>query len=134
MKTMLRPIFYAVTAAAMLSGLAGCTASLPSDSKSNSTLTAGMVKKGLVKGKTTQNEVIQTFGSPNTITNNASGEEVWGYNRMSFDHSSGSSFSGLFVTGKNQALSSSTSKSVDLFVTFNSKDVVQDYKFISSSY
>ena len=51
----------------------------PTLEKSN--LTSGQVSLTLKKNKTTQTEVVETFGAPNLVTQNASGEEVWTYQR-----------------------------------------------------
>lgn len=49
----------------------------------SSNLTFGMVKSKIEKGKTSQAEILQIFGSPNMVTKNRSNNEVWSYNRMS---------------------------------------------------
>ncbi len=107
-----------------------------------SNLTFANVKKNLVKGKTTQTEIIQTLGSPNITSRNRGGEEVWTYSRQSYDSESGSvggmgagvggGFFGLF--GGNKAFSSSSSATFDLIVTFDKNDVVKDYAIVSSKF
>jgi outer membrane protein assembly factor BamE (lipoprotein component of BamABCDE complex) len=41
--------------------------------------TASQIKKGV----TTQEEIVRNFGAPNITTNNAAGNEVWVYDRIS---------------------------------------------------
>ena len=47
-----------------------------------STLTPGMVAKSIQKGKTTQAEIMETFGPPDMVTRSGSGE-IWGYDKVS---------------------------------------------------
>jgi hypothetical protein len=54
-----------------------------SEPTQKSNLTFGMVKSKIVKGKTTQSEILQLFGSPNLTTKNKANDEVWSYNKMS---------------------------------------------------
>lgn len=65
----------------------------------NSNLTAGVVKRDIVKGTTTQAEILEIFGSPNVVTMNREQDEVWNYNRMSYDSASGAD-GGYAVLGK----------------------------------
>src|SRR3989338_5125782 len=46
-------------------------------------LTYGMVTKSIIKGQTTQGEIIQLFGSPNITTVAKDGSEVWTYDNIS---------------------------------------------------
>ena len=48
---------------------------------SKNTLTTGQVQLTLQKDVTTQDQVLETFGSPNLVTLNSEGEEVWTYQR-----------------------------------------------------
>ena len=63
--------------------LIGCsnTSTIP-EQKSN--LTVGMIKKEIIKGKTTQSDILSIFGSPNIITTNSKGNEVWNYSKSSY--------------------------------------------------
>jgi len=47
-----------------------------------SALTPGMVVKHIQKGKTTQAEIMETFGPPDMITRSGAGE-MWGYDKVS---------------------------------------------------
>ena len=112
----------------------GCTTSQPKEDTASSNLTVGEVKMTIIKGQTTQAEVMQHFGSPNLVTRNSDNEEVWGYNKMSYETKSGSDYGTLILFGGSKAVTSATTKSFDLIITFDAKDVVKEYKVISASY
>ena len=99
-----------------------------------SNLTFSNVKKGIVKRKTTQTEIIQMLGSPNLTTRNQKGEEVWTYSRQSTDAESGGSFFGILLAGSNKAFSSTSSATFDLIITFDSKEIVEDYSVVQSQF
>jgi outer membrane protein assembly factor BamE (lipoprotein component of BamABCDE complex) len=110
----------------------GCSSSEKPQQKSN--LTMGTVKKRLVRGKTTQADIVQLLGSPNMVTKNSHKEEVWTYSRQSYDSESGGFGGGLIVFGGNKAFSSGSSNSFDLIITFDKDDVVRDYSAVQSQY
>jgi hypothetical protein len=122
---------------------AGCyTAPRTDNESSRSNLTAGMVKVQVIKGETTQAEVLEIFGAPNIVTKNRDNDEVWNYNRMSFESTSSSgNILGIFWTGlaagagsASKASSTATTKSFDLILIFDSNDVVKDYSVIAASF
>lgn len=99
-----------------------------------SNLTVGMTKSKIVKGETTQDELLKIFGAPNIITKNKSDEEVWNYNRMSFKYVSGSDgFIAIFADG-NRAMSTATTESFDLIIVFDKTGKVKDYSVISAKF
>lgn len=115
--------------------LCACAAKVrESQPSEKSSLTVGVVKSEIIKGKTTQAEILELFGSPNIITKNRSDDEVWNYNRMSFESVSGSDAGFVILWSGSQAISSSTTKSFDLIITFDENDVVKDYSVISASF
>lgn len=93
-----------------------------------------MVKENLVKGKTSQTEILQTFGAPNIITKNKSDNEVWSYNKMSVDSSEKSSALWLLLGGTNTNAVTKSSSSFDLVIIFDENDIVKDYSVISSKF
>ncbi len=111
--------------------LVGCSASQP---KQKSNLTFGSVKKNIVKGKTNQSDVVQLLGSPNIVTKNSKGNEVWTYTRQSYDSETGGFGGGVILFGGNKAFSSSSTSSFDLILTFDKNDVVDDYSVVSSQF
>ena len=113
-----------------------CCATFPKneDPSEQSRLTVGSVKKEIIKGKTTQAEVLNYFGSPNLVTMNSDGEEVWNYNRMSYTATTGSDGGSVLFWSGSRAMSSTTTKSFDLILTFDENDIVKNYNVISASY
>lgn len=99
-----------------------------------SNLTTGTVKKEIIKGQTTQAEILELFGAPNIITKNSNNDEVWNYNKMSFEHVSGADSGGIIFWGGSRAMSTATTKSFDLIIIFDENDVVKDYSVISASF
>ena len=102
--------------------------------KQKSNLTVGTIKTKIVKGYTSQNEVLNIFGAPNLVTKNRSNDEVWSYNKMSSEFAGKSRDLFLLFYGSNSAVSSSTTSSFDFIITFDENDIVKDYSMISSSY
>jgi outer membrane protein assembly factor BamE (lipoprotein component of BamABCDE complex) len=95
-----------------------------------SNLTFGVVKSKIIKGQTTQEEILAIFGAPNMVTKNKSDNEVWSYNRMSSVSKGGKT---SFIFGEKASVSNS-SQSFDLIITFDEQDVVNDYSVISTSF
>lgn len=108
-----------------------CTTTIPPQ-KSN--FTPGVAKTLLVKGKTTQSEIVHLWGSPNIVTRNASGQTVWTYNKQSFDAESKSGMGHLFLFSGSTAVSKSATSSFDVVITFDSNDIVQDFSITSSQF
>ena len=111
---------------------AGCASSNKAPQKSN--LSFGTIKSSIVKGKTSQSEVVQLLGSPNIVTKNKNNEEVWTYSRQSTDSEEGGFGGGLFVFGGSKAFSSQSSNSFDLIITFSEKDIVRDYSVVQAQF
>lgn len=111
--------------------VSGCATS---QTKPNSRLTYGNVKENIVKGTTTQAELVGILGSPNLVSKNRAGSEVWTYSRQSYDSESGAYGGGVILFGGNKAFSSSASSSFDLIVTFNQAEIVEDYSVVTSQY
>ena len=111
--------------------LVSCASTTPPQ-KSN--LTTGVVKTSIKEGITSQAEIVQLIGSPNIITKNKDGEEVWTYSRQSFDSSSGAFGGGLIFFGGSKAFSSASSSSFDLIITFDKQNLVKNYSIVSSQF
>lgn len=119
--------------------IVGCsnnTTVIEPEQKSN--LTVGMIKTKIIEGKTTQDEVLKLFGAPNIITTNSEGKEVWNYNKSSYQSAAQGKSSGwtLLLAGnsKSSVLATSSTASMDLIITFNKKNIVENYKVISASF
>ena len=117
---------------AVLGFFVACSSSNKPEQKSN--LTYGSVKKSIVKGQTNQSDIVHLLGSPNIVTKNSKGEEVWTYSKQSYDSESGGFGGGIILFGGSKAFSSSASSSFDLILTFDSRDIVKDYSVVSSQF
>lgn len=119
----------------MLTIIINC-ATFPRNEPTNESnrLTVGNVKKEIIKGKTNQAEVLSFFGSPNLVTMNSKGEEVWNFSRMSYTTSVGSDAGSILLWSGSRAMSSTTTRSFDLIITFDKDNVVKDFNVISASY
>lgn len=95
-----------------------------------SNLTFGVVKSKIIKGSTTQAEILELFGAPNLVSKNKSNNEVWSYNKMNTVNKQGGTD---FLFGA-RASQSSSAQSFDLIITFDSNDIVSDYSVVSTSY
>lgn len=111
----------------------GC-ATFPEKEEGKSKLTVGVVKQMIVKGETNQAEILEIFGSPNLITKNKEEDEVWNYNRMSFEHKEGSDGVFYIFGTHSRAMTTATTKSFDLIIIFDDDDIVKDYSVIAASY
>lgn len=141
---MIRLIF----AAASLSLATSIVQAKPTDSPNM--LTHGMAQMTLHIGTTTQLEVLETFGAPNITTLDASGQEVWVYDRQATVTSSGASgFSiGMLVGGggggaaggaglgfgKSKSKATQTQRTMTLVIKFDAAKRVVDFKSRSSSF
>lgn len=120
----------------LLPTISGCaTFPKPDQSTQQSNLTQGTVKTKIIKGQTTQAEILQTFGAPNITTKNRNQQEVWNYHKISYE-SFGANKDDVyfFLQGGSRAITSTTSRSFDLIITFDANDVVTDYSVVSAQF
>ena len=111
--------------------LIGCASVQPVE-KGN--LTPGMAKTSIIKGKTTQNEILTVFGAPNIVTKNKTGNEVWTYDKMSVESGNSEVYGTLILVGGSGSRSSSSTRSFTLMIEFDDSDVVRDYSYRSSAF
>jgi outer membrane protein assembly factor BamE (lipoprotein component of BamABCDE complex) len=130
MKIILSTLF--LLSFAFIAGCATFPASKEPAQKSN--LTVGTVKQKIIKGVTTQAEIMELLGAPNLVTKNRANNEVWNYNRMSYKAMAGEDGGSLILWSGSRAMSSTTTESFDLIIEFNENDVVKDYSVIHASY
>jgi len=107
-----------------------CASNVPPDSND---LTLGTVQSKIYKGQS-QSAVIDILGSPNIVTKDTQGREVWTYDRISSDKKSESGGFFFFLFGKSNASSSSSSKSLTVIITFDDKKNVLDFTYQSLKY
>jgi hypothetical protein len=117
---------------------------------STNTLTHGMVQMTLKVGQTSQLDVVEAFGAPNITTIDASGQEVWIYDRhASVTASKDSGFSiGILIGaggggvgggaglgfGSSKSRSSESTRSMTLIIKFGDTKLVTDFKSRTSSF
>ncbi len=110
--------------------LCSCAGSKPDKTDK---LTLGSVQSKIFKGQS-QSAVIEALGSPNIITKDAQGREVWTYDRIFRDNEAQSGGFWLFLFGKSSSASSSSSKSLTVLITFDDNKNVLDYTYQSLKY
>lgn len=99
-----------------------------------SNLTAGMVKKTIIKGVTTQNEILKVFGAPNIITKNKSGNEVWTYDTISVVKSGEEGYWNVVVGGVSGGRSSASTRTFTLMIEFDNNEVVKECNYRASAF
>ncbi len=131
---------YALLAIACLSLLTAC-ASPPKETIAKNSLTPGQVSLTLKKNQTSQQEVIDAFGSPNLVTQSADGEEIWTYQRhATVSNASSSGFSATIILlggGSNTSGFEQSSRTITLIIKFkevNGVKTVVDFSSRSSSF
>jgi len=110
--------------------LFSCAANKPDDSNN---LTLGTVQSKISKGQN-QSSVMDVLGSPNIVTKDSQGREVWTYDRISRDNEAQSGGFWFFLFGKSSSASSSSSKSLTVLITFDDNKNVLDYTYQSLKY
>jgi len=102
----------------------------------------------LVKGKTTQGEVLKTFGAPNVVAKGSEGFETWTYSRKNqsrkaneidvyaqtgkfFDYTFSNYLGGSI--GGGQTTSKSNSNSIDVTMVFR-KGLLEEYNMMQTQY
>ncbi|MEZ4750875.1 MAG: hypothetical protein R3B54_09720 [Bdellovibrionota bacterium] len=111
--------------------LGGCSSAPPAADKQ---ITLGNFKTKILRGKTSQEEVMRLLGSPSITTTNAQGNPVWTYTRQPFDRKNQSFAGGITLYGGDDSFTSSSSSSYDIILTFDSRSHVQDYSVIASEF
>ena len=114
-------------------------------------LTLGTIQSKIKKGMN-QTEVLEVLGSPNIVTKNSQGNEVWTYDKVGSSQSSSNQASAtygqaqlnqgfwafLFGGTTNSAQSSSgrntESKSLTIIINFDSNSTVSDFTYQSLKY
>ena len=119
--------------------LFSCAANKPDDSNN---LTLGTVQSKISKGQS-QSSVMDILGSPNIVTKDSQGREVWTYARISSENDASSSFVfyilnpiSWFTGGgtNSKSSSSSSSKSLTVLIKFDDNKNVLDYTYQSLKY
>ncbi|MGY6552131.1 MAG: hypothetical protein ACXIT4_09605 [Erythrobacter sp.] len=118
--------------------MAGCAAGPGPVDQRNSELTQGNVQMNLRVGETDKAEVLEVFGAPNITTRDASGSEVWSYQRharVSQSASRNNSWSILLLGGGSSAEGfSETTRTMTLIIRFDENDIVSDFRSRTSDF
>ena len=118
--------------------LSGCLASTTPLTDKNSELTQGNVQMNLIVGETSKAQVLENFGSPNITTRDASGKEVWTYQRAAqvSQSSSKTGYWNIIIAGQSGSASGfeSSSKMITLIIKFDENDIVYDFKSRESNF
>ncbi len=98
-------------------------------SNQNGKITYGMVKKHIEIGKTSQEDVIKLFGSPDNMVMNKK-KEMWIYDRFRVETSSKSSsgYGTLLLLGGSSSSSQSSAhtKTITVIIDFDEEGIVED--------
>lgn len=97
-------------------------------------LTPGMAKTKIINGVTTQSEILAVFGSPNIITKNKSGNEVWTYDKVAMEQSSEDGYWNILVAGKGGGKQTTSTKTFTLMIEFDGNDIVKDNSYRASQF
>ena len=114
-----------ILAVAVAAASAGCQTSR-GDAATGS-LSAGMVKKSVVKGKTTQTEVLEIFGPPDLLTH-TDGAETWTYDKTTYDVETTGSYFTVLLAGSSRDTTKSSSRSTMVIIYFDANEVVRDFR------
>ena len=102
----------------------------PDDSQQ---LTVGTVQKEIRKGMT-GSEVASVLGSPNIVSTDDDGNEVWIYDKISSSVSASQSYGTLLLIGGSSAKSSSQQKTLTVIINFDENKRVKDFKYHTSRF
>ncbi|KEI34636.1 11.6 kDa putative exported protein [Francisella sp. W12-1067] len=132
----MKKAIYIISLALIATILASCSTNNPQEFP-KTPYTSGNVSLTLKKGVTTKEQVIQAFGSPNIVTQNADGDSVWTYqtNATIQNSSKKEGFLTLILVGgatKNSDFMESQ-KTMTIIITFKD-DVVSNFKSLSTSF
>lgn len=129
MSKMIRPFMALFLATTTLSA---CSASFHAEQTSNSIqgdqLTVGKVQKEIKKGLSGA-EVAAILGSPNIVSTDELGREVWIYDKISSSkvYSSG----GLFI---DTGASSTSQQTLTIIIKYDDKKIVRDFAYHTSKF
>lgn len=128
----------AILLLALLSASACVTPNTTGETMSKNKLTPGQVSLTLKKNETTQADVVETFGAPNLVTQNADGEEIWTYQKHATvaNANASSSYATIILLG-GQSRSSGfeqSSRTMTLVIKFREINRVKTVVDFSSRY
>ena len=137
MKHLLLPVLFTTAL-----GLLGCSASdhaakLNQDAPNSDKLTAGKVQSQIEKGMS-GGRVAEVLGSPNIVTTDENGLEVWVYDRFATEVRSSESSGGVWlvlgVFGGSSGAATKSTRSLTVVIKFDQDKKVRDVAYHSSSF
>jgi hypothetical protein len=124
----------------------GCATPYSSDVPTKqSSLTAGMVSKQVIRGKTTQADIMEIFGPPDLVTMKNE-YEMWGYDKISREAAYTAFGAGLGgggavgagglggLAGVKTGYSTQSTRTLFLLIYFDKNNVVNDYKLSATRF
>ncbi|OPY73892.1 MAG: hypothetical protein A4E63_00904 [Syntrophorhabdus sp. PtaU1.Bin050] len=140
-----KPILIMVLSGVLLAGCASMHAADVQKARETDKLTIGTVQREIHVGMSGA-QVAEVLGSPNIVTTDDKGREVWVYDRISTEtvYSSstalilgiltGGSGGGGGLAGQSAGAKSTTQKSLTVIVKFDEQKKVRDFAYRSSSF
>ncbi len=134
-----------ITMGILLAGCASMHAADVQKAREADKLTVGTVQREIRVGMSGA-QVVEALGSPNVVTTDEKGREVWVYDRISTENvysSSSALILGILtggtgggggLAGTSSGASSSTQKSLTVIVKFDEQKKVRDFAYRSSTF
>ena len=121
--------------------LTGCAST--EKTKEKNPFDAITLKENLIEGKTTQTQVLETFGAPDMTLEDERKEDVWTYSRSKYESETdraGISALAVFLPGPLAAIGGSvdnetyesSSKMITVTLKFNKKKILKSYTISKS--
>jgi outer membrane protein assembly factor BamE (lipoprotein component of BamABCDE complex) len=139
------PVLMVIIVSVFFAGCASMHAADVQKAREGDKLTVGTVQREIRVGMS-GGQVVEALGSPNIVTTDEKGREVWVYDRVSTEtvYSSGSALilgiltggsgGGGGLAGQSAGASSTTQKSLTVIVKFDDQKKVRDFAYRSSSF
>jgi len=115
----------------LLTALWSCEASTP---KAENSFTHGAVQLNLIKGETTQIEVLNKFGPPNIATLDGDGNEIWTYQKQASVSQSSVENATITLGEGTSGNPSGSIRAMTLIIKFDKSKIVVDFKSMYSSF
>lgn len=100
-------------------------------------LTLGNVQRSIAKGMT-QDKVLESMGSPNIVTTDEQGREVWVYDRFASEVTSSGSSGGvwlvLWADSGSSSATTKTQRSLTVIIKYDADKRIRDVAYHSSSF
>ena len=96
-------------------------------------LTVGTVQKEIRTGMT-GSEVASVLGSPNIVSTDDDGNEVWIYDKISSSVSASQSYGTLLLIGGSSAKKDTQQRTLTVIINFDENKRVKDFKYHTSRF